>query len=632
MPEKNAIALLKKHWGYDTFRPPQEEIIKSVLQGNDTLVLLPTGGGKSLCYQIPALIKEGLCLVVSPLISLMKDQVQQLCDRGIKAACLTSGASGLEQEIILNNCIHGNIKLLYVSPERLRQRVFIEHFRQMKISMIAVDEAHCISQWGYDFRPSYLEIARIRDYFPLVPVIALTATATAEVVDDIQHQLRFRPQRRLFRTSFVRNNISFMVFHEMDKDGRMLRIIRKVGGCGIVYVRNRRRTREVAEYLTQNGIPASYYHAGLEPKERDVVQHRWMKGNIAVIVATNAFGMGIDKPDVRHVIHLDIPDSIEAYFQEAGRAGRDGENSYAVLLYNESDIDALQQHFELSFPSRQRITDIYRALCNYYQIPINSGENCSFDFDLEGICKTYRFNVLELFNAARFLEREGLIALPDKDDSESRVHIPIGRDALYQFQLSHPKYSDLMMVLLRLYGGLFSDFIPISEKNIARRMYMDSEQISKMLSHMDALKVIAYKPKQKHPQIVFTAPRTDTKTLYLSESNYSTLKQHADRRKESMHAYVIAANGCRSNLLTQYFGETAGCGCGHCDLCLLAKRKSSDNSLREQILEILTRNPLRADQLLEQLAEQDESKIKTALRQLVDEGTVQVDKSLQFFV
>ncbi len=632
MAEKSPSKLLQRYWGYEAFRPLQEEIIDSVVQGRDTLVLMPTGGGKSLCYQIPALMKAGLCLVVSPLISLMKDQVQHLCDRGIKATCLVSGITGIEQEIIFNNCIHGNVKLLYVSPERLRQRVFIEHFRQMNISMIAVDEAHCISQWGYDFRPSYLEIARIRVYFPTVPIIALTATATPEVVADIQQQLMFRPQSRLFQTSFKRDNLAYMVFHEKDKEGRMLRIIRKVGGCGIIYVRNRRRTREVAELLTHNGIPAAYYHAGLEPRERDIAQGRWMKGDVSVIVATNAFGMGIDKPDVRYVIHLDIPTSIEAYFQEAGRAGRDQQRSYAVLLYNESDLDTLQQNFDASFPSRQKIANIYRAISNYYQLPIGSGENCQFDFDLEGLCNTYRIPVVELYNACRFLEREGLLLLPDREESESKVYVPISREELYRFQVEQPKYSDLLLLMLRLYGGLFTDFVPISERVLARRMFMDVEQITHMLLHIDALKIIVYQPKKKKPQIVFTSPRIDAKDLYLSDANYRDLKEQAQRRKEAVSHYVTAQGECRSNMLLSYFGETPVGTCGICDQCLTGKEQSSSTPLREQILTLLQQQPLRSDQLMEQLSVADEEKIKVTLRQLVDEGRVHIDEHLQFAV
>ncbi len=632
MADQHISTLLKRYWGFESFRPPQEEIIRSVLEGHDTLVLMPTGGGKSLCYQVPAVAQEGICLVVSPLISLMKDQVQQLRDRGIKAACLISGTNGIEQEIIFNNCIHGKTKLLYVSPERLRQRVFIEHFRQMKVSMIAVDEAHCISQWGYDFRPSYLEIARIRVYFPTVPIIALTATATPEVVEDIQRQLMFRPQSRLFQSSFERCNLAYMVFHEMDKENRMLRIIRKTGGCGIVYVRNRRRTREIADFLTHNGITAAYYHAGLEPKERDEAQRRWMEGKVSTMVATNAFGMGIDKPDVRYVIHMDIPSSVEAYFQEAGRAGRDGKKAYAVMLYNEKDLGNLQQNFETSYPSQQKIANIYRAVCNYYQLPIGSGENCQFDFDLEGLCNTYHLNVLELYNATLFLEREGLLSLPEREESESKVFVPISREELYKFQVEQPKYSDLLLLMLRMYGGLFTDFVPISERTIARRMYMDVEQVTNMLLHMDAMKVIVYQGKHKRPQIVFSSPRIDAKDLFLSDNNYKVLKEHAAQRLEAIRDYVTTTEGCRSNMLLHYFGEEHQGKCGICDLCITANGRKKVSDLKTQVLATLKGQPMRSEQLMELLPEMDEKEVKETLRQLVDEGLVRINETLQFCV
>ena len=628
----NYKEILKHYWGYDDFRGVQQQIIESIGLGRDTLGLMPTGGGKSLTFQVPAMALEGVCIVVTPLIALMKDQVQHLRQRGILAAAVYSGMQRDDILRVLENCILGRTKFLYVSPERLSSELFISKLRHMRVSFITVDEAHCISQWGYDFRPSYLEIANIRVYFPSIPIIALTATATPEVVSDIQQKLLFRPQKRLFQTSFSRGNLAYMVFHEMDKEGRMLRIIRKTGGCGIVYVRNRRRTREIAELLTHNGITAAYYHGGLEPKERNMAQARWMKGDVSVMVATNAFGMGIDKPDVRYVIHLDIPSSIEAYFQEAGRGGRDGKKSYAVMLYNESDLETLQQNFELSFPSRQKIANIYRAICNYYQLPVGSGENCQFDFDLEGLCATYHFNVLELYNATRFLEREGLLLLPEIEDSESKVYVPISREELYKFQVDQPKYSDLLFLLLRLYGGLFSDFVPISERLLARRMFMDEEQITNMLLHMDALKVIVYQPKKKRPQIVFSSPRIDAKDLYLSDSNYKELKEKANIRKEAMQQYVTAQEGCRSNIMLQYFGETTSDPCGVCDLCLTQHNHTKASSIREQILQLLEKQPLRSDQLLELLPHNDEDMVKQELRQLVNEDIVCINDALQFTV
>ena len=637
-PSTDKQTVLKKYWGYDTFRPLQAEIIDSLLQGCDTLALLPTGGGKSVCYQVPAMMLEGLCLVVSPLISLMKDQVQQLHDRGIRAACLVSGLSGIEQEIIYNNCIHGKIKLLYVSPERLRQQVFIEHLRQMRVSFIAVDEAHCISQWGYDFRPSYLEIAKLRTYHPSIPILALTATATTHVADDIERQLMFSHTSRRFLSSFKRQNLAYMVFREDDKLGRLLRIARNVGGSGIVYVRNRRRTREIADHLTSNGIQATYYHAGLEHKERDLAQRRWMQGEVSTIVATNAFGMGIDKPDVRYVVHLDIPSSIEAYFQEAGRVGRDGKRAYAVLLYNDGDLDTLQRNFDSSHPTAKQISNIYRAICNYYQLPIGSGTDCQFDFDLEAICSTYRFNVIEFYNATRLLEREGLLALPEPDQSQSRLYIPLNREEVYRFQVNQPRYSDLMALLLRMYGGLFTDFVPISEQALARRLYLDPQQIKNMLLHMDALGAIAYRPKHTKPQIIFTSPRIDANHLYLSESNYAQLKQQSLDRLDAIRHYVLANDECRSVMLLDYFGETDSTPCGICDHCIHTKTThqqpstNTETTLRLRLLQLLEEKPLRADEIIEQVGNIDEEQVRQMLHQLVDQQIVTIDELLRFKV
>ena len=636
-PESRKKELLKKYWGYDTFRPLQEEIIDSVLQGNDTLALMPTGGGKSLCYQLPALMLDGLCLVVSPLIALMKDQVQQLNSRGIKSACIVSTCSSYEQSVVLNHCLHGKIKVLYVSPERLKQRVFIEHFRQMKVSLLAVDEAHCISQWGYDFRPSYLEIAKIRAYHPNIPIIALTATATPLVVEDIQRQLMFSSNKRVLQSSFRRQNLAYMVFQEEEKLGRLFRIARNTGGSGIVYVRNRRRTREIASQLLSNGITATYYHAGLDAKERDTAQKRWMENVVNVIVATNAFGMGIDKPDVRFVVHMDIPNSLESYFQEAGRAGRDGKKAYAVLLYNDNDLEVLQHNFEMSFPSRQLISNIYRAICNYYQLPIGSGEGCQFDFDQETLCSTYNFNVLEFYSACRFLEREGLIALPDREEAESKVFIPMSREDVYRFQVNQPRYSDLMEVMMRTYGGLFTDFTPISERLLGRRLYYDEKQITNMLHHMDALKAIVYKCKSDKPQITFTAPRIDSKDLYLSDSNYSQLKQYALEKAEAIKKYVLSSEGCRSQVLLDYFGEVDSEPCGICDLCIQQRKQTHKNSgesqqIRERLLTLIAQTPRRADELIEAMGDIDEEEVVRQLRLIVEERMAGINEKLQFYI
>jgi ATP-dependent DNA helicase RecQ len=430
-----------------------------------------------------------------------------------------------------------------------------------------------------------------------------------------------------------------MVFHEEDKQGRLLRIARNVGGSGIVYVRNRRRTHEIANRLIANGISATHYHAGLEPKERDTAQRRWMQGEVKVIVATNAFGMGIDKPDVRYVVHLDIPTSIEAYFQEAGRAGRDGNKAFAVMLYNDTDLNTLQQNFESSYPSRKHIANIYRAICNYYQLPIGAGTDCQFDFDFEALCNTYRFNIVEFFSATRMLEKEGLISLPELDESQSRLYIPLSREEVYRFQVTQPRYSDLMTLLLRVYGGLFSDFIPISEQVLAHRLYLDPQQIRNMLLHMDALKAVVYRPRPTKPQIIFTSPRIDANDLYLNESNYTELKQRATERLEAIRHYILSDNDCRSQMLLTYFGETSSSPCDICDHCIQQKKTSStsqsDNTsttLRTQLLNLLKEKPYRAEELIERVGNIDEDHVRQLLHELVDQHIVSINDMLQFKV
>lgn len=609
----------------------QLQIIESVLEGCDTMALMPTGGGKSICYQVPALCKEGMALVVSPLISLMKDQVQQLNDHGIKARCIVSGTNSVEQEVILNNCRSGNVRLLYVSPERLSQRAFREQFRHMNVTLIAVDEAHCISQWGYDFRPSYLEIAKIRDYHPNTPVMALTATATEEVAQDIQRQLLFRKGCRQFQTSFLRKNLTYMVIEENEKEARMMRILAKVGGSQIVYVRNRRRTRELADRLVQQGFTAAYYHAGLSQKERDIAQKRWTNNEVQVIVATNAFGMGIDKPDVRLVIHMDPPNSIEAYFQEAGRAGRDGKPAYAVTLYNANDLNQLHNNFETEYPSRQQIANIYRAICNYYQIPVGSGEGCQFDFDMEGICSTYGFKPLDLFSATKFIEREGLLHLPEREEAESQLYVPLSREDLYRFQVEQVRYCDLIAIVLRMYGGLFTDFVPISERAIGRALYLDEDTVRRMLLHLHELKVVVYNPKRTRASIIFTSPRIDAKDLYLSDTNYKYLKDRAHTRMTAMIDY-LKGNDCRSQHLLHYFGEKGSAPCGMCDTCIKERKKDSQSDLNEKIVELLKQKPLRGEDILRQITYASEQDVRAALRDLVDNQVVAINQDLEFFV
>lgn len=623
--------LLKQYWGYDAFRPLQEDIIASVLDGTDTLALLPTGGGKSLCYQLPAVAMEGICLVVSPLISLMKDQVQRLTDIGIRAACLVSGMTPKEQEVVLNNCLYGNrkVKVLYVSPERLRSRPFIEHYRQMKVSLIAVDEAHCISQWGYDFRPPYLEIATIRQYHPSAPILALTATATTKVVNDIQEKLQFR-QGKLFQTSFARNNISFLVFREEDKMNRLLRMATHVQGSGIVYVRNRRSTQDVATFLQGKGISATYYHAGLNAKERDLRQAMWMSDKVRVMVATNAFGMGIDKPDVSFVAHLDIPSSLEAYYQEAGRAGRDGRRAYATVLYDNNDIERLRQNYHTKYPPLQKIANIYRGLCNYYQLPVGSGADRAFPLDISNICTTYGFSVGEFYAAVQFLQHEGLVFLPDREEVESRVFIPASREDVYRFQVENRRYGDLLKLLLRMYGGMFSDFVPIDEAAIARKTYTQEPQIIKMLQHLDAMKIISYKKKCSGPTICFPSERIDA-SLFQYKSDFYEQQKVAESERIKAVLHYVKDDRCRVAMLLAYFDETVETTCGECDYCLQHKASRPSRPISEMVLEVVqTHGPLSVKEVAMHLSSIPVEELQHAVRTLLD--TRQIGMNADFML
>ncbi|MBR0073795.1 MAG: RecQ family ATP-dependent DNA helicase [Bacteroidales bacterium] len=624
--------LLKKYWGYDKFRPLQEDIINSVLNGNDTLALLPTGGGKSICFQVPAMALDGLCIVISPLIALMKDQVQHLKEKGINAEALVSGIGARDTERIINNCLYGNMKFLYVSPERLKNRSFLDAFKQMKIGLIAVDEAHCISQWGYDFRPPYLEIAQIRAFHPKTVMMALTATATPAVVADIQDKLAFGKRRNVFQKSFYRENLTYMAFYEEDKYGRMLRIIAAVKGSGIVYVRNRRRTQEIAEFLTSKGIRASYYHAGLKTEDRDIRQKRWMSGETPVIVATNAFGMGIDKPDVRYVIHLDLPDSPEAYFQEAGRGGRDEKQAYAVILYNNTDIDQLRQNFATTYPPLQYIRNAYRAVCNYYQMPEGSGLNQKFNFDPMAICDSYGFQVVPFFSALRFLEKEGLLLIPERQETTSRVKIIVSNENLYHFQVGNPAYDDLIKLMLRMYGGLFTNHVSISERAIARKMFRDEDNIVSLLRKLHKMNYIDYQEKETCPQIIFSSPRVSSQSLFISDANYKTLKENALVRINAMIDYVRGNEFCRSSALLYYFGEKNNIRCGRCDVCIAKKRKDDTEKLQQKILEILNNNPMLIKTLCAKMPSLDEKAITDTVHEMIDYNILGCDEDMRLYI
>lgn len=624
MPDKNT--LLKQYWGYDTFRPLQEEIIDSVLSGSDTLVLLPTGGGKSLCYQLPALMMEGLCLVVSPLIALMKDQVVHLRARKIKAEYITAGMKNSEALAVLNRSLYSDVKFLYVSPERLRQRQFIEYFRQMKVCFIAVDEAHCVSQWGYDFRPPYLQIADIRNYHPKVPLMALTASATPTVVDDIRIRLNMR-NFRSFSGNFVRPNLSYSVIRDDNKFTRLLEMMSVGGGSSIVYTRSRRNAERTAALLVDNGIAAEFYHAGLTTAERDRRQQLWMLGQRQIMVATTAFGMGVDKPDVRLVVHLDVPESIEAYYQEAGRAGRDGMPARAVMLYGTSDRSRLINNYETNFPSIKYIRNAYRALCNYYRLPMGSGADARFDFDLEKLCDTYAFSVREFYSTCTFLEREGLIALPDLEETTSTLYVPAGRDEIYRFEVNHIRLGGFLQKLMRMYPGLLTEPVPIDEKRIATRIGSTTVDVITMLGELHAMKVAEYRPCPTGPQIVFLTPRIDEREIMLQQQRYDQLKEAARHRYEAMLAYIDNTAECRTVQLAAYFGQKEVHPCGCCDVCR-QRSAPSDSACQEAIKQLLASKRLPPHEVCVLLEAQGYADVSEVLRTMLDRGTVYLDKNL----
>ncbi|MFH0866389.1 MAG: ATP-dependent DNA helicase RecQ [Bacteroidota bacterium] len=622
--------ILVKYWGYQSFRPMQEDIIQSVLSGNDTLALLPTGGGKSLCFQVPALAKEGLCLVISPLIALMKDQVENLKKKGIPAVATYSGMHFNEVDLALDNCVHGNIKLLYISPERLASETFRVRLKKMKINLIAVDEAHCVSQWGYDFRPPYLRIAEIREYFPGVPLLALTATATPDVVDDIQNKLLFK-KKNVLSKSFERKNLSYAVIKEEDKFKRLLNIISKISGSGIIYVRNRRRTREIAEFLNKNGISSLFYHAGLDYKTRDTRQNEWMAGARRVIVATNAFGMGIDKPDVRFVIHFDVPNSPEAYFQEAGRGGRDDKKAYAMMIYFDSDIFDAQKNIEESYPPVETIRNVYNCLGNYYNLALGSGKDASFDFDISAFSSSYNLKPVTVYNSLKFLEKEGYVLATDGFYQPSQLRIIIDKEGLYRFQVENKVLDNFIRVILRSYGGIFTDFVKVHETEIAARAGITKERTIENLKHIEKAGVISYIPQKEKPQIIFCSERLDQKSLYISPENYHERKKIAEEKMNAMIRYVSAGLKCRSQLLLEYFGEKNPKRCGQCDVCLernkLDMSEFEFNSVIDTIKPLLQQKAYSLEEVVNLVKDVNEKNILRTLRWLIDNDKIIIDEN-----
>ena len=577
-------SILQKYWGYPDFRGIQRNIIESIASGRDTLGLMPTGGGKSITFQVPALAQEGVCIVITPLIALMKDQVQHLREHGILADAIYADKSRNEILQTLDNAIFGGVKILYVSPERLASEMFQTKLRHIHVSFITVDEAHCISQWGYDFRPSYLQIASIREMKPGIPILALTATATPEVVDDIQERLHFK-EKNVFKMSFERKNLAYVVREAEDKQGEMIHILQSVGGSAIVYARSRKRTKEMAQLLSQQGITATFYHAGLDPDVKDQRQKAWQKDEVRVMCATNAFGMGIDKPDVRVVIHIDCPDSLEAYFQEAGRAGRDGQKSYAVLLYNKHDELKLCKRVDDTFPPKELIQDIYEHLAYFYQIGVGSGQGKTFEFDIEKFCVTYKYFPTKVDAALRILERSGYLHYEDNPDGKARVMFLLGRNDLYMLDQLAPNQDAVVTALLRSYGSLFVDLTYIDEALIARQAELTIQQVYFALKSLAARHIIQFIPRRKIPFISYTRDRVDGDKVVIPKEVWESRREQYEKRIKSMIRYAKNDEVCRSRQLLAYFGEKNDSECNQCDVCLADQAEEREKELRRKVAE-----------------------------------------------
>lgn len=616
--------ILKQYWGFDAFRPLQEDIILSVLKGKDTLALLPTGGGKSVCFQVPALAMDGLCLVVSPLIALMKDQVYQLNKRGVKASAVYSGMSYRDTQTVLDNCTFGNYKFLYISPERLAADDFRLRLQKMKISLLAVDEAHCISQWGYDFRPPYLRIAEVREQLKNVPVLALTATATPKVVEDIQEKLQFKT-RNVYRKSFVRSNLSYVVRHTINREQSLLDILAKVKGSGVVYVRNRRKTKDYADFLKKHGVKADFYHAGLQPEERSKKQDTWLEGKTRIICSTNAFGMGIDKPDVRIVVHMDLPDSPEAYFQEAGRAGRDEQKAYAVQLVDKADIKSLSEKLAEHYPEVSFIKEVYDELCKDFRVAYHSGLNESFDFDAANFSASRKWNPIQVISALKILEQQKFIYLTEGVYQASQVKAVASKDVLYKFQVEHKALEPLVKFILRTSEGVFEDYVRLDEESVAPRLKLPVAKVVEQLNTLNRLSMFSYQPRKNSPQVILLQARIRKEELRLDEKFIGERKAEYKERLEAMQKYVTEMNVCRTRLFVQYFGETTAQDCGICDVCVARKRAgltpAEFAAMVQQVENVLQKQALTPHDLYQQLSLRKEN-LDTTIEYLLEAGRV----------
>ena len=624
--------ILKQYWNHDTFRPVQEEIIKSVLLGHDTLALLPTGGGKSVCFQVPALAKEGICIVVSPLIALIKDQVENLKAKGIEAVSIVSGMSKREIDLALDNCIYNPVKFLYLSPERLLSELVRERIKYMRVNLIAVDEAHCISQWGYDFRPPYLHIADLRELHPDVPVLALTATATLEVRDDIQQKLLFK-RPNIFLKSFERKSISYVVQNEENKLRKLLDVANGVKGSGIVYVRSRKETAEIAKFLNENGIQADFYHAGLNVDERSKKQDNWLHNRCRVIVATNAFGMGIDKADVRFVVHKDLPESLEAYYQEAGRAGRDEHKAYAVLLYNAADKYKEEKKFELNFPSVDEIKKVYHCLANYYQLAYGAGTGVSLDLDISAFCAQYSLDPVKTLSALKFLEQDEYLSFNESVFLPSRFRFEVLNEQLYNFQIQNSGWDPFIKTLLRSYGGAFENYVRLREFDLARRTHMSTQQVIEGLKQLQEYGILNYLPQTDHPQVTYLKPRQHANELYINKRLIEERKANYRKKIEAVFAYSLHKR-CRSQMLLAYFDESNAPKCGICDICLSEKRQRNaaeiGDVITNEIAELLSISSLDIGGLVTTLKSGTEKERIETIRLLLDAGKIKTDGQLYY--